>query len=94
MSGHHPPISCSDFKAILTQLGFAPRPKKSGTSHEDWVATIGGKFRKDTVDCPKAPFSQDLISSMAKQAGVNKKEIYRLYFGRPKPGAVPDPAAS
>ena len=46
---------------------------KSGTSHEDWVSNAGGYFRKVTVDCPKAPFSQDLISSMARQAGVNKK---------------------
>jgi predicted RNA binding protein YcfA (HicA-like mRNA interferase family) len=81
MSGHHPPLSCSDFKAILKKLGFSHRPKKSGTSHEDWVATIDGKFRKVTVDCPKAPFNQDLIDSMAKQAGVTKKRIYEIYRG-------------
>lgn len=80
MSGHHPPITCADFKAILKRLGFTPRPKKSGTSHEDWVATLDGTFRKVTVDCPKAPFSQDLISSMARQAGVTKKRIYQIYF--------------
>ena len=82
MSGQHPPISCSDFKDILSALGFKPKPKKSGTSHEDWVATFRDKYRKVTVDCPKAPFSQDLISSMARQAGVTKKEIYELYFRR------------
>jgi hypothetical protein len=54
---------------------------KSGTSHEHWVATIDGKFRKVTVDCPKAPFSQDLITSMAKQAGMTKKKIYEIHFG-------------
>ncbi len=81
MSGQHPPISCADFKAILKQLGFAPRPKKSGTSHEDWVGNTGGRFRKVTVDCPKAPFGQGLISSMAHQAGVTKKRIYEIYFG-------------
>ena len=53
---------------------------KSGTSHEDWVQTIKGRFHKVTVDCPKAPFSQDLISSMAKQAGVTKKIIYQKHF--------------
>lgn len=41
-----------------------------------------GRFHKVTVDCPKAPFSQDLIGSMAKQAGVTKKRIYEIYFGR------------
>jgi predicted RNA binding protein YcfA (HicA-like mRNA interferase family) len=80
MSSHHPPLTCDQFKAVLSKLGFVRRPKKSGTSHEDWVATINGQFRKVTVDCPKAPFSPDLISSMAKQAGVTKKEIYRLHF--------------
>ena len=80
MSGHHPPITCADFKAILRRLGFAPRPQRSGTSHGEWVATIGGKFYKVTVDCPKAPFSQDLIQSMARQAGVTKKRIYEVYF--------------
>lgn len=82
MSGHHPPLTCAQFKVVLSKLGFAPRPMKSGTSHEDWVATIGGKFHKVTVDCPKAPFSQDLISSMARQAGVNKKRIYQIHFGK------------
>lgn len=82
MSSHHPPLTCAQFKAILKTLGFAPRAMKSGTSHEDWVATIGGRFRKVTVDCPKEPFSQDLISSMAKQAGVTKKIIYDIHFGR------------
>ncbi len=81
MSGQHPPITCADFKAILKQLGFAPRPMKSGTTHQQWVGRVGGQFRKVTVDCPKAPFSQDLISSMARQAGVNKKKIYEIYFG-------------
>jgi predicted RNA binding protein YcfA (HicA-like mRNA interferase family) len=80
MSSHHPPITCADFKAILSRLGFEPRPMRSGTSHEDWVKRENGRFYKVTVDCPKAPFSQDLISSMAKQAGVTKKQIYDLYF--------------
>jgi hypothetical protein len=85
MSAQHPPLTCSQFKAVLKALGFQARPMKSGTSHEDWVATIDGRFRKVTVDCPKAPFSQDLIASMAHQAGVTKKQIYNIHFGREKP---------
>jgi hypothetical protein len=81
VSGQHPPIGCDEFKAILRQLGFAPRPQKSGTTHEQWVANIDGRFRKVTVDCPKAPFSPDLIKSMAAQAGVTKRRIYEIYFG-------------
>jgi hypothetical protein len=81
MSAHHPPITCADFKDILKRLGFEPRPKKKGTTHEDWVSK-DGPFRKITVDCPKAPFSQDLIKSMAAQAGVSKARIYELYFNK------------
>lgn len=84
MSAHHPPLTCDQFKAVLATLGFTKREKKAGTSHEDWIATIDGKFHKVTVDCPKAPFSQDLIGSMAKQAGVTKKIIYDVHFGRIK----------
>jgi predicted RNA binding protein YcfA (HicA-like mRNA interferase family) len=81
MSGHQPPLTCDEFKDILRKMGFKPRPRK-GTSHEQWVGEVGGVFRKVTVDCPKAPFSQSLIGSMAKQAGVTKKIIYDFHFGR------------
>lgn len=84
MSGHYPPLTCEQFKAVLSKLGFRKREKRSGTSHEDWVATIDGVFRKVTVDCPKAPFSPDLLSAMARQAGVSKKVIYEVHFGRRK----------
>jgi predicted RNA binding protein YcfA (HicA-like mRNA interferase family) len=82
MSSQHPPLTCDQFKAILAKLGFQPRPRKSGSSHEDWVATYNGRFYKVTVDCPKAPFSHDLIRSMAHQAGVTRKIIYDIHFGR------------
>jgi len=75
MSGEHPPLTCKQVKQILSNLGFSPRPQ-NGTSHEQWVKTASGKFSKVTVDCPKAPFSPDLIKSMANQAGVSKKEFY------------------
>jgi predicted RNA binding protein YcfA (HicA-like mRNA interferase family) len=82
MSGHYPPLTCSEFKDILLKLGFQKRKSRSGSSHEQWVATIDDCFRKVTVDCPKAPFSPDLISSMARQAGTTKKRIYDIHFGR------------
>jgi uncharacterized protein YneF (UPF0154 family) len=82
MSAQHPPLNCDEFKSVLSKMGFVKRTKRTGTSHEDWVATIDGVFYKVTVDCPKAPFSQDLIKSMAKQAGVTKKTIYDHHFGR------------
>lgn len=71
----HPPITCKEAKQILTTLGFYHRDTRG--SHEQWVPRDPkAPFRKVTVDCPKAPFSQDLISFMARQAGVSKAEFY------------------
>lgn len=78
-------------------LGFGPRNKKSGTTHEDWVPLDPkAPFHKVTVDCPKAPFSQDLISSMAKQAGLNKKAFYALlgYGKQRKKRKAEDPSTA
>ena len=77
MSGRFPPLTCKQVKLILKRLGFEPRPRKS-TSHEQWVKKESGRLYKVTVDCPKAPFSQTLIGSMAKQAGVTKKAFYAV----------------
>jgi predicted RNA binding protein YcfA (HicA-like mRNA interferase family) len=76
MSSHHPPLTFKEVKAGLKKLGFEPRPQKS-TSHEHWVKKENGRIYKVTVDAPKSPFSQDLISSMAKQAGISKNDFYR-----------------
>lgn len=75
MSGVHPPLTCRQVKDALERLGFKASPQK-GTSHEHWKKIENGRLYKVTVDCPKAPFSQDLISSMAKQAGITKKQLY------------------
>jgi|CXWL01.1.fsa_nt_gi predicted RNA binding protein YcfA (HicA-like mRNA interferase family) len=76
MSGENPPITCKELKYILTYLGFSFDTQKS--SHEQWVLIKDNRKYKVTVDCPKAPFSQDLIKSMAAQAGVKKKDFYRI----------------
>lgn len=75
MSGAYPPLTCKQVKQVLKNLGFAFRDQKG--SHENWVRSEPAPFRKVTVDCPKAPFSQMLLESMARQAGVSKKEFYR-----------------
>ena len=73
----HRPLTCKEVKQILKKLGFNARPQK-GTSHEQWVKydRDGKLLGKVTVDCPKAPFSQDLITFMARQAGISKAEFY------------------
>lgn len=79
MSGHFPPLTCDDVKRILREMGFTQQKSKSGSSHAQWVKDVGGKRHKVTVDCPKAPFTQFLIDSMARQAGSSKREFYRIY---------------
>lgn len=58
-------------------MGFSPQ-KQDGSSHEHWEKVVGSKLYKVTVDCPKAPFGDTLVSSMAKQAGVTKK-VFLMY---------------
>lgn len=74
MSGQQPPLTCKEVKTALSFLGFAERDGSG--SHVHYVGTYRGRFRKVTVDCPKAPFSPILIKSMADQAGLTKKELY------------------
>jgi predicted RNA binding protein YcfA (HicA-like mRNA interferase family) len=76
MSGEYTPITCKELKAILAYMGFAFDTQKG--SHEQWVLIKDKRKYKVTVDCPKAPFSQTLIKSMAEQAGVKKKDFYRI----------------
>lgn len=73
----HFPLTCKQVKDILSHEGFTPRPRK-GTSHEQWVKDADNGRLKVTVDCPKAPFSQILIGSMASQAGMTKKQFYKV----------------
>jgi len=76
MSGEYPPITCKELKAILAYLGFAFDTQNG--SHEQWILIKDKRKYKVTVDCPKAPFSQTLIKSMAEQADVKKKDFYRI----------------
>ena len=52
-------------------MGFTPN-KQQGTSHEHWVKIVDDRLYKVTVDCPKSPFGDTLVSSMSAQAGVSK----------------------
>jgi len=71
------PVTCKQVKAALASLGFEPR-ERTATSHEKWVKTEGANRWIVTVDCPKAPFSNDLIKSMASQAGMKTREFHAL----------------
>ncbi|QNT25524.1 type II toxin-antitoxin system HicA family toxin [Ralstonia solanacearum] len=92
LSRHHP-LTCKDVKQILKNLGFNFRDQ-NGSSHEQWVRKDDRGFYKVTVDCPKAPFSQTLITFMARQAGVSKKEFYAALHSKEESplASPPDPA--
>lgn len=75
MSSVFPPLTYRDVIKILLALGFSMKPR-TGTSHEKWEKTVYGKCYVVTVDKHEQPFDSFLVSSMAKQAGVSKKEFY------------------
>ena len=77
--GKTPSVSCADVKSCLVRLGFEKRKQKSGTSHEQYVLVIEKVLYKVTVDCPKAPFSQTLLKSMATQAGFPNYRSFISY---------------
>ena len=70
-----PPLSYREVIVGLKKLDFSKRKNKS-TAHEQWVAD--NPFRKVTVDKHVAPFSIQLVKSMAKQANIPAKEFCSL----------------
>lgn len=68
------PVEDSEFKRVLKHLGFAPKPR-TGTSHEKWCHPDG---RMVIVDEPKAPYHRKLLRLMLNQAGISKKDFFRL----------------
>ena len=77
-----PPLELREVKTILTALGLQYSHSSGG--HDFWKGVRNGVPRKVTVDPKCAPFSQDLLQSMSKQAGSNRAEFY---------GATPRTAA-
>ncbi|HAV1768690.1 type II toxin-antitoxin system HicA family toxin [Enterobacter hormaechei] len=74
------PLKYDEVIRGLKALGFEMKPK-TGTSHEQWVKVSNGKKQLVTVDKHHAPFSRDLIKSMARQAGMNDRKFHALCKG-------------
>jgi predicted RNA binding protein YcfA (HicA-like mRNA interferase family) len=74
MGRRYRPLTCREVKTILKNLGFEPREQRG--SHQHWVRDHRGVRHKVTVDCPKEPFTGDLLRWMIRQAGVSKDEFY------------------
>lgn len=71
------PLKYKEIITGLKALGFKMKPK-TGTSHEQWIRVDSrGKYLV-TVDKHHAPFSRDLIKSMARQAGLNSKKFHSI----------------
>lgn len=83
MGTRFPLLDLGQVEHALRKLGFEQRPGKR-TSHRQWVKdTPQGRF-KVTVDPPKSPFTHRLVGYMARQAGVSRKEFYRLALDKKK----------
>ncbi len=77
--GNKPQLDCKAVKSLLKMLGFS-KVRQDG-SHEHYQMVARQRMRTVTVDCPKAPFSHDLVKSMAAQAGLTKPEFYAAAAG-------------
>lgn len=74
MSSRNPPLNYRDVVKGLKKLGFELQPK-GATGHEQWRKVENGHLYKVTVSKHIAPFGQDIIKSMARQAGVKGKSF-------------------
>ncbi len=79
MGGHFRPVSEREVEAVLEHLGFQPRPRKSGTSHVNWVRGEGTpNYRRVTVDGNNSPFKDQALKWMLDQMGIRKKDFYAI----------------
>jgi predicted RNA binding protein YcfA (HicA-like mRNA interferase family) len=69
-----PPLELREVLAILAALGFSY--SRSNGGHDFYKGIRNGVPHMVTVDPKYAPFSEDLLRSMCKQAGSNRKEFY------------------
>lgn len=56
--------------------------KRTAASHEQWIGYREGRKFLVTVDKPQSPYHIRLIESMAKQAGIDKKQFFLLCKGK------------
>lgn len=70
------PVTAREFRAVLTKLGF--RLRSTSGSHEQWVRNDADGFRKVTLDVHNAPYARKLLGYMLRQAGLSKKDLWRL----------------
>jgi predicted RNA binding protein YcfA (HicA-like mRNA interferase family) len=75
--GKRQPLTAAEVERGLKAAGFEEQPK-TGTSHVKWKRYAGDTKYIVTVDAHHAPFSQQLIASMASQAGLSVKQFYEL----------------
>jgi len=77
------PPRAPDYRQVvraLRALGFEMRPQKA-TGHEQWFrgpTKQDPQPRKVTVSKHLEPFGPDLVASMARQAGVEKRRFLEL----------------
>ncbi len=72
-----PQLTARDVERGLRLHGFEEKPG-TGTSHVKWVKIHNGEKLTVTVDAHLEPFSETLVSSMSKQAGMTKRQFHRM----------------
>ena len=79
MGKHDSPVKHADAVRGLRAAGFVQLSQKS-TSHTQWVLRDehGNLKRKITLDEHNAPYTNTLLSSIARQAGMSKKKFLQL----------------
>lgn len=74
MSRWKRPLTAREVRHILKALGFELRNTEGG--HEQWVRDEPVPFRKVTLSAHNQPFTDTMVSYMARQAGVSVREFY------------------
>lgn len=71
------PVTHREFLRVLRHLGFEKSGRTSG-SHEKWARTVGKRRYVVTVDKHHAPYHRRLLRLMLHQAGLTKREFFKL----------------
>ncbi len=74
------PLTYKEVIFGLGLMGFVLKPK-TGSSHEQWIRKTDSNKWVVTVDKHHAPFSRDLLKSMARQAGLDARKFHAMCRG-------------
>jgi predicted RNA binding protein YcfA (HicA-like mRNA interferase family) len=80
----YPPLSPSQVASILQALGFKLKRQHGSHQHYEGLAEDGKTRRIVTVDCSVDEFWEELMKSMIRQSGWERKKFYGATEGTAK----------